>query len=272
MRIGIIIQARAGSTRLPGKVMLPLAGKTTLHHVVERSRLAAGVHEVMVATTEDPSDDITTAHAQELGVPVFRGSVNDVLSRFYGAARERNYDAFVRLTADCPCHDPKVLTQAVTNYRHSGFDYYSNTIERTFPHGYDFEIASFAALERAHREATEPMHREHVMPYLYRTGLFRVGQMLNTDMGGARGDIRVTLDTADDYALLSAVFAMLPELFTLRELVALFERHPALARVNSTVEHKKQFDTIEQEMEEAVKLLQRQDLHRAADLLKGMRP
>lgn len=200
-----IIQARMSSSRLPGKVLLDIAGQPMLQHVIERSRKAKMVDGVVLATTTDPSDDVLEQFCQKQGVLCYRGSLPDVLDRFYQTAVQFHADAIIRLTADCPLIDPIVIDLTVSaffdkssldvNYISSlipdytplitgPFDFAANRLpppwKRTLPIGLDVEVCSFDALERAWREADQLYQREHVMPYIYK-GVSFPQPMLPTD-------------------------------------------------------------------------------------------
>jgi spore coat polysaccharide biosynthesis protein SpsF len=269
MKTGIIIQARLNSSRLPEKVLkkLPSGGsRTALEHVVRRC-LKAGADEVLVATTTGEADVLIVNEADRLGVNSFRGSENDVLERYYGAAFQAGLDVIMRITSDCPCHDPQVLRGMFEFYRRSGADYVSNIVERSYPHGLDAEVFSFAALERAHREAENKPFREHVTPYLYKSGFFKTAQMIKS--GSSSADIRVTLDTEEDYALLCAVFEFLGDDFSLEELENLFRDKPWLSYITRNVRHKKVYSLLEEELEDAVRMLELQDMKNAAEILRN---
>ena len=199
----VIIQARMGSSRLPGKVLLPLAGKPVLEHVICRCQSVARVDRVIVATTDDPGDLAIVHCVRDLGVGVFRGSQADVLDRYYQTARSFEAKHVVRITADCPLIDPAVIDRVVAAYFQSGVDYATNALEETFPDGQDVEVMSFAALEQAWREATSSADREHVTPYLRRLpGLKRT----NVRDDRALGHHRWTLDEPRDMDKISAIF------------------------------------------------------------------
>lgn len=231
------------STRLPGKVLLDIAGKPMLQRVVERARRAATIHEVRVATTIEPSDDPVAAFCQQNGIPVSRGSLNDVLDRYYQAARAAGADVIVRLTADCPLLDPQVVDGVVTAFLEpDGCDFAANRLpppwHRTYPIGLDTEVVSMQALERAWREADQPHQREHVMPYFYeQDGRFRVKVI---DAPQDYGWMRWTVDTPQDLELVRTIYARFAprDDFGWMEVVRLFEGEPALSQVNAQVNAK----------------------------------
>lgn len=236
-RIIVIIQARMSSTRLPGKVLKEIAGKPMLAWVVERARKAQTITDVIVATTTEPSDDPIVGFCAEMGYVCTRGSLNDVLDRFYQAARAHRADVIVRVTADCPLIDPAEIDHVVREYKRSGVDFAANRLPppfgRTYPIGLDTEVCSFAALERTWREAKEPYQREHVMPYIYEEpGRFNV---LRVDHDPDYGDLRWTVDTPQDLELVRLIFARMAgrEGFGWLDVLELFQREPELARLNA---------------------------------------
>lgn len=207
-----VIQARMGSTRLPGKVMLPLAGDHVLVHVVERVAAAETVDEVVVATSTEKRDDIVARYADRTEASAFRGSESDVLDRVFKAADQFDTDAVVRITADCPLIVPDVIDAVVTRLDADGTDYAANIVDRTFPRGLDVEAFTFDSFKRVHASADEPHHREHVTPY-YREqpDEFDISSVVASDVYADeqllnRTDLRLTLDEADDYELLRAVY------------------------------------------------------------------
>jgi spore coat polysaccharide biosynthesis protein SpsF len=231
-----------GSTRLPGKVLMPLAGKSVLARVIERVRACPEVVTTVVATTGLPADDAVVAESIRCGAHVYRGSESDVLARYVEAARQYRADTVVRVTADCPLLDSELLCAMLREYHgiaaDAPVDYLSNTLTRRYPRGLDVEIMSWAALEQAHREAQADDEREHVTPYLYRhPQRFRLREFGVTERD--RSTFRWTLDTPDDYALLCAVYDTLgPGRFVTADVYALLERRPEIAAINAHVEQK----------------------------------
>ncbi len=225
-----IVQARMTSTRLPGKVLADIAGRSLLAFMLARVHRARRLDAVWVATTTNATDDPLAALCDELDVPVFRGDELDVLGRYAGAAREAGADVVVRLTADCPMIDPALIDQAIEMFEDGDHDYLSNAIHLSYPDGLDVEVFSAAALAIADRDARDPFHREHVTPYL-RTGTypdlpsgdFKVGHMT------APADfshLRWTVDTQDDLDRVRDLIADLPEDFAWHDALALLTREP----------------------------------------------
>lgn len=236
-----IVQGRMTSSRLPGKILADLGGKPMLAHVVERVRLAQTVERVVVATTSDTSDDPVAQFCRAKGYDCFRGSLFDVLDRFYQTARVYAADVIVRITADCPLIDPLVIDQTVKAFFQHQVDFAANRLpppwKRTFPIGLDTEVCSFAALERAWREAAQPHEREHVMPYLYEEeGRFKVHVI---HAAQDYGDLRWTVDTPQDLSAMRALFALFqnnPPLSWL-EVLPVWLQHPEVQSLNAGVQH-----------------------------------
>jgi spore coat polysaccharide biosynthesis protein SpsF len=240
MQTVAIIQARLGSTRLPGKVLLDLAGRPMLERVVSRVRRAGTIDRVLVATTVEDRDRPLVEMCDELGVDVWRGSENDVLDRYRGAAAATGAGTVVRITSDCPFIDPGVIDRVVGAFRAAApaVDYASNIAPvRCWPRGLDTEVFSFAALDRAWREDRDPALREHVTPYIYRhPETFR---LLNVTMDADASVHRWTVDTPEDFALAAAVYDRFGhDRFSWREALDLVEREPALSALNAHVEQK----------------------------------
>ena len=241
-KVVAIIQARMGSSRLPGKVLKDIAGKPMLVWVVERSRQARSVDQVVVATTTDPSDDAIERLCEDHRIPVYRGNQFDVLDRYYQAAVHFQAEVIVRLTADCPLMDPVEIDHVLNEFNQEGVDFAANRLpppwKRTYPIGLDIEVCSFSVLERAWKEATLPYEREHVMPYLYdEPGRFKI-KVVDHDYD--YGDLRWTVDTPEDLDLLRQIFALLKdrERFSWHDVLAVVEKHPDLNLINRSVNAK----------------------------------
>jgi spore coat polysaccharide biosynthesis protein SpsF len=236
-----IIQARMGSSRLPGKVLAEIRGYPMLWHVVERTRAAETLHKVVVATTTEPADDVIVAFCREHGVDCFRGSETDVLDRYYRAAREHAAEAVVRITSDCPLIDPEIVDKTVRAFmveqRDCALDYASNRIVLTYPRGLDTEVMTFRTLEVAWREARQSYQRTHVTPYIYENpDRFRI---LSVTGDRDYSAYRWTVDTPEDLELVRAIYARLAgERFLLNDVVRLMEREPELPEINRSVAQK----------------------------------
>lgn len=242
LNIVALIQARMTSTRLPGKVMQEISGEPMIWRVVERVRRARALTNTVVVTSVDPSDDPLAQFCAERGIPVFRGSLQDVLDRYIQAARAQAADVVVRITADCPVIDPGEIDHTVNEFLRSGVDFAANRLPpplgRTYPIGLDTEVCSMAALERAWQEADQKYQREHVMPYLYEVaGRFKV---LRVDHDPNYGALRWTVDTPADLEFIRQVYARFNGRtdFTWLEILDLMQREPELAQINAGVGQK----------------------------------
>lgn len=239
LRILGVIQARMSSTRLPGKVLLELPGdgETVLSRVVRAARAAEGLDDLVVATTTEAGDDSIAARCKELDVPVHRGAVDDVLSRFLGALVSRPADAVLRITADCPLLHPGTITTATAAFRAvEGLDYLSTGLVRTLPRGMDVEIASATALREADRQA-KAHHRVHVTSYIYsHPQRFR---LLGLDFVPDLGDLRVTLDTPEDWAVVRHLVEAFGRDQPSPDVVgAWLAAHPEIAALNADIRQK----------------------------------
>jgi len=242
MKIGAVIQARMGSTRLSGKVMKNLEGKTVLDHVIERVKQSKLIDEIIVATTTDDRDSVIELEALRRGVKAFRGSEDDVLSRYYYAAKENDLDIVIRITSDCPLIDSKVLDEIIQCYLKSDYEIVSNASSdlsnRTYPRGLDTEIFSFEILENTFNKAKEKYQREHVTPYIYEQS----GHVFYYKNSIDYSKYRWTLDTAEDFKLISIIYKNLyhgKHDFYLSEIIELFEKNMELYDINAHVEQKK---------------------------------
>ncbi len=230
-RVVAIIQARLGSTRLPGKSLAAIAGKPLLAHVVERMMACATVHDVVVATTQDPSDAAVAHAAETFGAAVYRGSVDDVLDRYYQAARGARADVVVRATADDPFKDTEVTDQVVQRLLGDGADYASNTLEPTYPEGVDIEAFTLGALSRAWQEATLASEREHVTPYMWKhPELFRLSSVTRRpDLSRLRWTVDYPEDLTFARAIYQALYRGRP--FGMQEVLDVLEEQPELAKL-----------------------------------------
>jgi spore coat polysaccharide biosynthesis protein SpsF len=258
-RVVAIIQGRMSSSRLPGKILADIAGQPMLQRVFIRTSRSASVSQTIFATTTDASDDPVADYCDFSGIPVTRGSQFDVLDRYYQTAKQAKADVVVRITADCPVIDPALIDDVVRTVTsdQSTVDFAANRLpppwNRTYPIGLDTEVCTFAALERAWKEAKEPQHREHVMPYFYegvklitdnrslQTGIsprgFNIALLHHTT---DFGDYRWTVDTPEDLKFMRQVYAHFDgrDDFTWKEVLNLVHDHPELMKINAGVQHK----------------------------------
>ena len=244
-----IIQARMSSSRLPGKVLMDIGGQPMLMRVIERVNQAKLINRILVATSTDPTDDTLNQWCENNKVDCFRGSMQDVLDRFYQAARTMNADRVVRITADCPVIDPYLIDSTILACIEQNVDFAATRLpppfHRTYPIGLDVEVSTFAALERAWRETKTTPEREHVFPYLYdQPGRFKI-HILNHEPD--YGSSRWTVDTAEDLELIREIYQrFLPRVdFSWMEILDLMEREPKLMEMNSAVKHKSYLDVDE---------------------------
>lgn len=241
-KVVCIIQARMASSRLPGKVLKDLAGKPMLEWVVQRAMQSKLIDQVLVATTTDPQDDLLAEFCEGHGYAFYRGSMFDVLDRYYQAAQQHQAEVIVRLTADCPLIDPQMLDDNLREFLDAQppLDFAANRLpmERTVPIGLDTEICTFKALKTAWEEAVEPHQREHVMPFFYEQP--QRFNILHIKHDPDYGHLRWTVDTPDDLVLLRRVVAHFEgnEEFSWLEVLKLLESDPDLMSINADVQHK----------------------------------
>ncbi|KJR96191.1 MAG: spore coat protein [Peptococcaceae bacterium BRH_c4a] len=229
-----ILQARVSSTRLPGKALMPLLGKPMLIRQIDRVRRAGLIDRLLVATSSDASDDPLEKLCLENGIVCFRGSMDDVLDRFYQAAKPGKPDHVVRLTGDCPLTDPRLIDRVIAFHLRGGFDYTSNTVNPTFPDGLDVEVLRFSCLRQAWEEAKLPSQREHVTLFLHRhPERFSIGSLKN---GSDLSSLRWTVDEPPDFELVTRIYEALypsnPE-FATEDILALLAGNPRLMDINA---------------------------------------
>ncbi|UCD98463.1 MAG: glycosyltransferase family protein [Chloroflexota bacterium] len=265
-RIIAIIQARMSASRLPGKVLLDIGAESMLDRVVQRTRRSQIIDQVVVATSEDGSDDPVAQHCAAQGYDCYRGSLHDVLDRYYQAAKHYSAGEIVRITADCPIIDPIVVDQTLRAFHGQGsstvingeqkiekgpqlahaelpaWDFAANRLpppwRRTFPIGLDTEVCSFNALDAAWRDAKKPYQREHVMPYLYdNVDRFRI-LLVNHDPD--YGKYRLTVDTKEDLSVIRAIYARFggKDDFSWLDVLELLREQPDLMEINAGILHK----------------------------------
>lgn len=241
MKKVIIIQARMGSTRLPGKVMMKLKGKSMLEQLINRLRNCINVDDIIVATSVEEKDDSIEQECKRINVNCFRGSEDNVLSRYYYAAKESNADVIIRITADCPVMDYKIIDNMLEKFMKSNTDYMSNfdILENTFPRGMDVEIISKNALDKTYKEATQEFEKEHVTPYIYRNPdkFILMGYSNSRDLS----NYRFTVDTKEDFELIQIIYDNLYDFnkeFSMEDIVDFIDRNPNLKHINEYVKQK----------------------------------
>jgi spore coat polysaccharide biosynthesis protein SpsF len=228
-----IIQARMGSTRLPGKTMMDIRGHPVLWHVINRVSKAASIGRLIVATTTGRQDDIIDDFCHGYNIECYRGSSNDVLDRYYRCAKKYGAKDIVRITADCPLHDPDVIDIVAENYLQGGYDYVSNTLEATFPDGYDTEVFSFSVLEEAWHKANLPSEREHVTPYMKKSPGIRKKNVVSVKKYPL---YRCSLDHNEDLEFIRAIYDGIgTEIFSIDDVIAYLEKFPRFLQINQHI-------------------------------------
>jgi spore coat polysaccharide biosynthesis protein SpsF len=268
--IGAIIQARTSSTRLPGKVLLELpygSGITVLQQVIRRLKQSKKIDTIVVATTEDKADDAIVDIASREGVSSFRGSKENVLERYYLAAKTFWLDTIVRITSDCPCIDPTIVDLVIREHIRDRSDYSST---EGYPRGLDVEVFNFDVLLQTYEKAQNDYEKEHVTPYLYRNPqIFSINRIAAHKKARIPA-IRLTLDTEEDLALLCELYDCLyptNNFFNHHDILQLFQKKPWIKLINKKVAQKKICETLEEEIKEAVYLLDLWDLKRASSYM-----
>lgn len=237
MNIVTVIQARMGSTRLPGKVVLPLAGGPLLLRLLERVNASKLKGTVIVAATIDSEDDIITDICKIEDIPVYRGSINDLLERHYMAALPYKPDAVIKIPSDCPLIDPAVIDKVISYYIKNNFDYVSNLHPASYPDGNDVEIMSFEALSKAYRNADKQFEREHTTPYLWENPeLFKIGNVAWRKKLNYSMTHRFTIDYPEDYLFIKSIYDelyLIKPLFILSDILELLNTRPELMMINN---------------------------------------
>lgn len=272
MNIVCIIQARTTSSRLPNKVLLNLpynGNKTVLEQVINRVKESKYINKIVVATTINETDNKIKKLCESLQINCFRGSEDNVLSRYYEAATKYKADLIVRITSDCPCIDYKIIDKLIELHLNNNNDFSSNNQVHSFPHGLDCEVVNYNILVEVFKNATEKYEKEHVMPYIYisNPNKYKIGILKDKNNNH---DIRITLDTKEDYVLLCLIYDFLYEkdhYFDKDMVIKLFQRKNYLYEINKNIEQKKVCKNLTEEVEEAKKLLKKQDLNKAYNFL-----
>ncbi|HJV76561.1 MAG TPA: glycosyltransferase family protein [Noviherbaspirillum sp.] len=242
MKVVIVVQARMTSTRLPGKVLKEVLGKSLLEYLIERLRRVRLTDEFVIATTINETDDAIVSLCRRLAVPVMRGSELNVLSRYYEAATAQHADVVVRITSDCPAIDPQVIDTVIAFFldNRDKYDYVSNTLKPSFPYGMAVEVFSYASLADAYREATNGPELEHVTPFIYlRPDRYRIGHFIHSEDLSRH---RWTVDTPEDFELIRRLieenYPINPE-FGMREVLDTLQTHPDWVSLNAHIAQKK---------------------------------
>jgi spore coat polysaccharide biosynthesis protein SpsF len=244
-RVIAIVQARMQSTRLPGKVLMTVIGKSLLGFLIERMRKSRSIDDIVIATSVEVTDDVIAEYCATFNIKCFRGSEEDVLSRYFEAAADHRADFVIRVCSDSPLIDPLLIDQLVNEYLNTypKYDYYSNTLDQSCPLGMNVEIFSFESLMQANVNANQMYEREHVTPYIYRNPeIYKIGRKnYQPDLSS----IRLTVDTPEDFELIKSIIEKLYPInpaFSLADIIALVEREPDLLKINSHISQKKLVD------------------------------
>jgi spore coat polysaccharide biosynthesis protein SpsF len=229
-KVVAIVQARLSSTRLPRKVLRPLLSKPVLSHVVDRIRKVKRIDQVVIATTVNDDDQELVDWCKENNIDVFRGDLEDVLSRFYHCATQYEAQHIVRITSDNPLSDPKVIEETLEHYFKNKADYCANNLEKTYPHGLDVEVVSYSSLETSFKEAKETFELEHVTQFIrHRPDRFKIENKLSAK---DYSNIRITCDEPEDFQLIKILLMALGEEATYEQISSLFDELPALRNMN----------------------------------------
>jgi spore coat polysaccharide biosynthesis protein SpsF len=242
VRVVAVVQARSGSSRLPGKVLMPVAGAPLLARMVERVRAASARDDVVVATTTLPEDQVIVRLCREIGVPVYTGHATDLVDRHLQAARAAGAEAVAKIPSDCPLIDPRVIDRVVLRFREGAsdgrarFDYVSNLHPASYPDGNDVEVLPLSVLEQVDREARRPHEREHTTPFVWdQPNRFRLDNV-SWDSGlDYSMSHRFTIDYLDDYRFVASVYQRLYRpgaIFSLRDILDLLAREPDIFQLN----------------------------------------
>ena len=238
MKILAITQARYGSTRLPAKILKEVNGQTLLEIHLRRILQAKNIDKLKIATTDEEGSKFIVAVADKVGVEYYKGSVEDVLSRFYGTAEPEHPDYVIRFTSDCPLIDPTIIEDIVDFTIHNDYDYV-HTDPKQFPDGLDTEVMKFSAIERAFKEANMTSEREHVTPYIWKNGTaeggdkFKTFNFPNKEGAFSASDFRITIDEPEDFEVLSTLISRLGIERYWKEYIDYLLSHPELKALNS---------------------------------------
>ena len=274
MTIAAIVQARTSSIRLPNKVLKKLpysSGITCLNQVIKRLKKSKKLDDIVIATTTKSNDESIVNIAKNEKIKYFCGSKNNVLSRYYFAAKENNINLIVRIGSDCPCIDPEIIDILIYDHIKKSANYSTNCLVRSYPHGLDTEIFQFDILEEVYKKAKKEYEKEHVTSYIHKNPqIFKIN-IIKAPKELYVPDIRVTLDTEEDYALLCIVYDYLypkNKYFNVYDIINLFKEKSWLKLINKKIIQKKIFNTLEEELKEALKILDLQDLNKARNFIR----
>ncbi len=240
--IGVILQARMTSTRLAAKVLMKICNKPVIYHVIERLKYCKKIDDVILAIPDTSENDALAEYAMKIGCHYARGSEHDVLSRYLQAAKKFDVTDIIRVTADCPLIDPVLVDFMVEYYLTKNVDYVAIDVDKYFPRGLDAEIFSYATLQKVDKEAKQNYEREHVTPYIYgHPELFEI-KFLEAEKKLTRPEIRLTVDTQEDFNLVKCIFDNLydkDKMFYAADVIDFLDSHPELLVINKDITQKK---------------------------------
>ena len=250
--IGCIIQARMGSSRLPGKALMKSdSGKPLLYYVINQLRYCSKIKNLVIATTTNQEDDEIEKFANNNSVNVFRGKEKDVLDRYFQCAKKYSFSTIVRITADCPLIDPQIVDKVIEQFFSGNYDFATNTLTRTFPIGTDVEVFSFSALNKAWENAQLPSEREHVTPYLRNKENYKI---INVENDKNISNLRLTVDRIEDVELIKQILNNISiNPIHLEDVLELFSRKPELIEINKHINHNEGFNKSLEEDKEFIK-------------------
>lgn len=230
--IGCIIQARVGSTRLPGKVMLKLdESNTVLQYVIKQLQSSKLIEKIIVATTTLDEDNKIVNHVKDFNIDIFRGSSNDVLDRYFQCANKYEIDIIIRITSDNPLIDPTIVDDMIKIFKMNSYDYLTNAHVRTFPYGTEVEVFSFDALQKAWKNATKPSEREHVTQFFYNNSQFFKNH--NEKNSENISHLRWTIDRENDFLLVKSIISKIKQRpILMKNIINLFSKEPELFNIN----------------------------------------
>jgi spore coat polysaccharide biosynthesis protein SpsF len=245
-KITAIIQARIGSTRLPRKVLLEIEKKPMLHYVIKQVSASNLIDEIIIATSTCSEDDIIADYCKKLKIKCFRGSVDDVLDRYYKCAKKFSCETIVRITSDCPLIDPLVIDNVITKFKENSYDYVSNNVKKignswqndtcNFPQGMTVEVSTFSALEKAWKNAKKPSEQEHVFPYIQSNPqIFRISSVRHyRDLS----HIRCTVDRINDFKFVQEIYrraSPAKKFLSIRDILQIVRKEPELLQMNNNI-------------------------------------
>jgi spore coat polysaccharide biosynthesis protein SpsF len=255
--IAVIVQARMGSTRLPGKVLKKILGEPMLWHLVNRVKKSRYVDTLIIAATEDKKDDAIEIFANEYHLGIYRGSEKDIVDRYYNAARKYNADIVVRIWGDCPLIDPEIIDKTIEQFLSYKAEYANNSNPPTFPFGMTIEIYSFNTLERIWKETRDPFFREYPFEYIYANKESFKTVYVKNDVD--LSDIHLTVDYIEDFELITKIFEDLYSehmVFNMKDILELIDKHPGLRVMNKEMKRNIEYT---KELKERQKLIEKNE-------------